>query len=100
MPRLHLKTRKKIDQSPGIAWEGGFRKTHESRQEQTREVLGQTSGDGNNGPGHHDAAKEDRGPDSSDDHVGGNTKEDVSDEEDRDTGLVLNVGKGQVLDQG
>lgn len=69
----------------------------ESSKKETHEVPGETGGDGDSGPGHHDANEEGGDLDSGDEHVGGDTSEDVSDKKNRNTGLVLNVGKTKIV---
>ena len=78
---------------------GNERKTH-SGQEKTHVILGETGGYGDNGPGHHDGDEEGGNFDSSDQHIGGDTGQDVTDKEDRDTGLVLDIGKTKIVFDG
>lgn len=75
------------------------RKTH-SGQEKTHIVLGETGSDGDNGPGHHDGDEEGGNFDSSDQHIGGDTGQDVTDKENRDTGLILDIGKTKIVFDG
>jgi hypothetical protein len=76
---------------------GGIDITH---QEETGKVLGERGADGDNGPGEHDAAQEERGLDARDQHVRGNAEEDVTDKEDRHAGLVLHIGEAEVAFEG
>lgn len=84
------------EQSAGVVWR--FDNTEEeSSEEETDKVLAERGADGEDGPGDHDAAEEERGLDSGHQHVGRDTGDDVSDKEDGDTGLVLNVGDTKIL---
>jgi hypothetical protein len=71
----------------------------QSSKEKAREVLNETGGDGDDSPSHHDGDQKVRRSDTGDDHIGWDTEEDVSDKENRDTCLVLDIGQTQVLDQ-
>jgi hypothetical protein len=111
-----LSTKEPITKRGSLTWVvGGFHDTcsvsesstttseghteEESSKEETHKVFGKTSGDGDDGPSQHDTDEEGGDLDSGDEHVGRDTSDDVSDKEDRDTGLVLDVGQTEVVFQ-
>lgn len=60
---------------------GRFDDTEEEASEQeTHVILGQTGSDGNGGPCHHDGDEESWNLDPGDQHVGGDTSNDITDE--------------------
>lgn len=72
----------------------------EASDEETGKILRKGRTDRDGGPSHHDAAQEETWLDAGDEHVGGDTKDDVAGKEDRDAGLVLDIGHVEVLDEG
>ena len=62
-----------------IVW--GFNYSKEkAREQETHVVLGETGGDRDSGPGHHDGDEESWYLDTGDQHVGGDTSDDITDE--------------------
>ena len=68
----------------------------ESRQEQAGKVFGESGADRQHRPSHHEHAKEKRHLDTGEEHVRGDTGEDIADEKDRDASLVLPVVQAEV----
>lgn len=69
----------------------------EASKEETDVSARESSADGNDGPEHHDTDEELGRIDPGDEHVGGDTHKDVTDEEDGDACLVLSVGDAEVV---
>lgn len=63
------------------------------------EILGERRADREDRPGEHNETEVERGLDTGDEHVRGDTKDDITGEKNRDGSLVLHVGHLEVLDK-
>lgn len=84
--------------SAGVVW-GLSHAKEEAGEQETSEVLGQGGKSRNDGPQHHAAAHVSGRSGAVEEHVGGNLAEEVTDEENRHTRLILCAGEVQVLFQ-